>query len=81
MKRRREIVSDTRKLLGQSKIQVTLLGSTLMDQGEPGLKAGCCRARKRVYLGQRRMGGTWVQCSKRPRPGKMTCHWHRHLED
>jgi hypothetical protein len=52
-----------------------------MRDGEPGLNAGRCRARKRLYVGQGRMGGTWVQCSKRPRPGKKTCHWHRHLED
>jgi hypothetical protein len=74
-------VSETRKLLGRSKIEAALLGSSLLRDGEPGLKTGCCRARKRVYLGQRRMSGTWVQCSKRPRPGKRTCPWHRHLED
>jgi hypothetical protein len=74
-------VSETRKLLGLSKIEAALLGSSLMREDEPGLNARCCRARKRVYIGQGRMGGTWVQCSKRPRPGKRTCHWHRHLED
>jgi hypothetical protein len=75
------IVNETRKLLAQSKVEATLLGSSLMQEGEPGLKPGRCRARKRVYIGQRRIGGTWVQCSKRPRQGKRTCHWHRHLED
>jgi hypothetical protein len=74
-------VSETRKLLAQSKIEAALLRSTLMQEGEPGLNVGCCRARKRIYIGQRRLGGTWVQCSKHPRPGKKTCHWHRHLED
>jgi hypothetical protein len=43
-----------------------------------------CRARVRVHTGSglsRYMGGVWVQCSKRPRPGKTTCFWHRRLED
>jgi hypothetical protein len=74
-------VSETRKLLGQSKVVAALLVSSLMEEGEPGMRAGRCHARKRVYIGQRRMGGTWVQCSKHPRPGKKTCYWHRHLED
>ena len=45
--------------------------------------SGKCRARVRVYTGSgqsRYMGGVWVQCSKRPRPGKKTCFWHRSLE-
>jgi hypothetical protein len=40
-----------------------------------------CWAKVRAYIGQGRLGGSWVPCSKRPRPGKRTCHWHRHLED
>jgi hypothetical protein len=74
-------VRETRRRLGQSKIEAALLGCSLLREGEPGLNTGYCRARKRLYLGQGRTGGTWVQCSKRPRPGKRTCYWHRHLED
>jgi hypothetical protein len=54
--------------------------TVLMEEGEPGLNPLHCRARKRVFIGQRREGGTWVQCSKGPRPGTRTCYWHRHLE-
>lgn len=68
------MVSETRKLLRQSKIESALLGSSRMREDEPGLNTGRCRARKRIYIGQGRMGGTWVQCSKRPRAGKRTCH-------
>lgn len=39
-----------------------------------------CLAQVRVYIGQGVMGGSWVQCSKRRRPGKKTCYWHRELE-
>jgi hypothetical protein len=40
-----------------------------------------CRAQKRIYIGQIILGGSWVQCSKKHRPGKLTCYWHRNLEE
>lgn len=40
-----------------------------------------CSAQVRIYIGQSIVGGTWVRCSKRPRPGKLCCHWHRKWED
>jgi hypothetical protein len=73
-------MSELRKLLGQSKIEAALRGSSLMGENDLGLDRFRCRARKRVYIGQGVMGGTWLQCSKHPRPGKKTCHWHQHLE-
>jgi hypothetical protein len=62
--------------LGKALASQTLL----MDQFD----SSKCRARVRVYTssGQSRyMDGVWVQCSKRHRPGKKTCFWHRRLED
>lgn len=39
-----------------------------------------CRGRVRIYVNQA-IGGNWCQCSKNRRPGKLTCFWHKHLED
>jgi hypothetical protein len=39
-----------------------------------------CAAQVRIYIGQRRAGGTWVQCSRRPGAGHRTCHQHRDQE-
>jgi hypothetical protein len=37
-----------------------------------------CWAEKRVYTGQ--MFPAFVQCSKAPRRGFLTCHWHQDRE-
>jgi hypothetical protein len=63
------------------KLRKALASQTLLTDHFDSSK---CRARVRVYTGSgqsRYMGGVWVQCSKRPRPGKKTCFWHRRLED
>jgi len=70
-----------RRLRSQSKIGACLRATTLLPENFPGLNWDCCRAQKRIYVGQGQMGGSWVQCSKKRRPGKRTCHWHRHLEE
>jgi hypothetical protein len=64
------------------KVEGSLERTRLLRDGEYGLIHPCgCRAMKRVYIGQKRPGGTWVQCSKPARPAKKTCYWHRQLED
>jgi hypothetical protein len=74
-------VSERERLLRLSRIEAALRGQALLPDNEPGLNWSNCRAQKRIYIGQGRMGGTWVQCRKRARPGKRTCYWHRHLEE
>jgi hypothetical protein len=69
---------DAKTRAGLGKI-VRAAQSSSLERPTP-LSAGCW-AKVRIYIGQSRLGGTWVPCSKRPRPGKRTCHWHRHLED
>jgi hypothetical protein len=65
----------------QYRLRKALASQTLLtDQFD----SGKCLAMVRVYTGSgqsRYMGGVWVQCSKRPRPGKKTCFLHRRLED
>ena len=63
------------------KVRKAMASQTLMTEQ---FDSGKCRARVRFYTGSglsRYMGGVWVQCRKRPRPGKKTCFWHRRLED
>jgi hypothetical protein len=66
----------------EDKVRRALNRQTLMSDEEAGvLGMGKCRARVRIYIGQGRMGGSFVQCSKKARPGKKTCWHHRHWED
>ena len=40
---------------------------------------GYCWAERRSHTGS--AFPQYVNCSKQARPGHLTCHWHRHLED
>lgn len=40
-----------------------------------------CWALKRIYIGQKTIGGTFVSCSKFHREGNLTCWHHRNWEE
>lgn len=55
--------------------RVELLAGTF-----PEVNTRRCRAQVRIYVGQRRLGGTWTQCGNRHRPGRLTCGRHADRE-